>query len=110
MTNIKTLRDHNNEDDYHAERAADAINGKGPSMDYQPVDEGEPDDDNLTNAAIITLDHKAQQLVIFFGDDRNAVMELDNDFEFSLCETAMADPNFWINFLGSFSAAIKKSS
>jgi hypothetical protein len=71
---------------------------------------GELVEDAFTNAAIITLDHAAQQLVIFFGDDRNAVMELDNDFEFSLCETALGDPNFWANFLGSFSAAIKKSS
>lgn len=64
----------------------------------------------IDNAAVFTIDYDAQQLVVYFGGDRNAVMDLDDDFEVALCDKVLGDPNFWANFLGSLSAALKKSS
>jgi hypothetical protein len=55
-------------------------------------------------------DFDAQQLIIYFGGTRNAIMELDSDKEVMLCDMVLSDPNFWANFLGSFSAALKKDA
>ncbi len=77
----------------------------------EPAEWFEGDEDiYIDNAAVFTLDFEANQLVIYFGGDRNAIMELDNDQETAICEKVLADPNFWANFLGSFSAALKKSA
>ena len=80
--------------------------------DQEAIDEifdGE-DDIIIDNAAVFTLDYDAQQLIIYYSGTRNVVMELDNDFEVALCDKVLGDPNFWLEFLKSFSAAIKKSS
>ena len=71
--------------------------------------EGGEDDVIIDNAAVLTIDYDAQQLIAYFGGNRNAVMELDDDFEVSLCDQVLSDPNFWANFFGSLSAAIKKN-
>ena len=64
----------------------------------------------IDNAAVFTIDYDAQQLVIFYGGTRNVVMELDNDFEVALCDRVLGDPNFWLEFIKSLSAAIKRST
>lgn len=70
------------------------------------------DDEDIVidNAAVFTIDYDAQQLVIFYGGTRNVVMELDNDFEVALCDRVLVDPNFWLEFIKSLSAAIKRSA
>jgi len=64
----------------------------------------------IDNAAVFSIDYDAQQLIIYFGGTRNAIMELDSDKEVMLCDMVLSDPNFWANFLGSFSAALKKDA
>lgn len=70
------------------------------------------DDDDIIidNAAVFSIDYDAQQLVIFYGGTRNVVMELEDDFEVALCDKVLGDPNFWLEFVKSFSAAIKRST
>jgi hypothetical protein len=63
----------------------------------------------IDNAAVFTIDYDANQLVVYFDGVRNAVMELKDDNETALCDTVLRDPNFWANFLGTFSAALKKT-
>lgn len=79
--------------------------------DQEAMDEifdGE-DDIIIDNAAVFTIDYDAQQLIIYYDGARNVVMELDNDFEVALCDKVLSDPNFWLQFLSSFSAAIKQN-
>lgn len=64
----------------------------------------------IDNAAVFSIDYDAQQLIIFYAGTRNIVMELDDDFEVALCDKVLGDPNFWLEFVKSFSAAIKRSS
>jgi hypothetical protein len=47
-------------------------------------------------------------LVIAFGDNRTAEMELETEAETATVLTLLADPNFWAQFLGSLSVALKK--
>lgn len=75
----------------------------------EDFDEMMEDEIIIDNAAVFSIDYDAQQLIIYFDGVRNAVMDLDTDEEVALCDTVLRDPNFWANFLGTFSAAIKKS-
>lgn len=84
----------------------------GYSPDQAPEDfNGDWDEDNIyiDNNAVFWIDYEAEQLIIYFGGDRNVVMELDGDVEVMLVDKVLQDPNFWLEFLTSFSAAIKKS-
>jgi len=69
----------------------------------------EPEDFNIENVAMFTIDYNTNQLIIYFGEDRSAVMELEDEEEAVICDKAMADPNFWATFLGSLSTALKNS-
>ena len=63
----------------------------------------------IDNAAVFTIDYDANQLVVYFDGVRNAVMDLTDDNETALCDRVLRDPNFWANFLGTFSAALKNT-
>lgn len=84
----------------------------GYAPEETPSDfDGDWDEDGIyiDNNAVFTVDYEAEQLIIYFGGDRNVVMELDGDVEVMLVDKVLQDPNFWLEFLNSFSAAIKKS-
>lgn len=46
------------------------------------------------------------ELVVEFGEDRNATMKLETKQERELVEKLMQDVNLWHNFLSSLSAAM----
>jgi hypothetical protein len=58
---------------------------------------------------VFNLDFDNNKLNILFGVDRTVTMELNNDNETVLCDMVLSDPNFWAQFLGTFSAALQKS-
>lgn len=68
------------------------------------------DDIIIDNAAVFTIDYDAQQLIIYYDGARNVVMELEDDFEVALCDKVLSDPNFWLEFMSSFSAALKRTN
>lgn len=61
------------------------------------------------DVAIFNIDFDKKTLNILFGEDRSATMELESDDEVALCDVVLSDPNFWATFLGTFSAALKKT-
>ena len=48
-------------------------------------------------------------LVVAFGEERCAIMDLETEEEAELVKTLLADPNFWAQFLTSLSAGIKQT-
>jgi hypothetical protein len=66
------------------------------------------EDDGITieNNAVVTLDWEHQRMVVLYGGDRNAVLEFRNAEEMAVTESVLADPNFWANFLSTFSSAL----
>lgn len=90
-----------------------STNEENNTMEVIEDEAGEWLDDEdiiIDNAAVFSIDYDAQQLIIFYGGTRNVVMELEDDFEVALCDKVLGDPNFWLEFVKSFSAAIKRSS
>lgn len=81
--------------------------GRNSSLDlFDESDEGEI---YIDNAAVMSIDYDANELIVYFAGNRNVVMDLDDDFETMLCDKVLSDPNFWANFLSSFSQALKQS-
>lgn len=60
--------------------------------------------DTYSNEAAIYFSEN--KLVVNFGEDRTAVMDLENDQERELVRTILADANLWDNFLGALSASL----
>jgi len=73
---------------------------------FDESDEGET---YIDNAAVFSIDYDAEQLIIFYDGTRNIVMELEDENETMLCDRVLSDPNFWLNFVNSFSQALKQS-
>ena len=69
----------------------------------------EPDNTVQETVAVFNIDFNKNHLNILFGDDRSVTMELESEDETAVCDMVLSDPNFWAQFLGSFSAALKKS-
>lgn len=47
-------------------------------------------------------------LIILFGEDRSASIELNNEDEVEVLRTLLADPNLWAQFFGALSYSLKE--
>lgn len=68
------------------------------------------DDIVIENDAVLTVDVVNNTLVVLYGGGRNAVMDFRDEEELMIAQQVLADPNFWANFLGTFSAALGKTN
>jgi hypothetical protein len=98
MSKNKTLRDYNNEDDYHDERVADLINDDAD--DYEELND---------NIAAIFFDDDGNLVIDYGWENKNIAIELNSDEDRAVIMTVLNDVNFWTAFLGALSQAVEKA-
>lgn len=74
---------------------------------YQPSETQEEFEFALNEAAIY-FSEDGNNLVVSFGEGKEATIELEREEERDVIRRVLADVNTWAAFLGSLSAALKQ--
>jgi hypothetical protein len=69
------------------------------------------EDENLNedSTIVFVIDPNAEELIVYFGGDKQRVLSLNGDTEVMLVDRVLHDGDFWDQFLESFYAAIQNT-
>jgi uncharacterized protein YprB with RNaseH-like and TPR domain len=76
--------------------------------DYEYFDD-EDEGLNEDSTIVFVIDPDAEELIVYFGGDKQRVLSLNGDTEVMIVDRVLHDGDFWDQFLESFYDAIQKT-